>query len=128
MPLYEYKTVPAPKKGEKAKGVRTPEGRIARAMQTVLNTEAQAGWEYVRADLLPMEERAGLTSKALTYHTVFVFRREISPDEVLDGSADFGVVPPLMDEAEPDLSDNDEGDEDAVEDDADTDSPSAPRA
>ena len=77
MPLYEYKTVPASKKGEKAKGVKTPEGRIAQAMETTLNAQAKDGWEYIRADLLPMEERAGLTSRTTNYYTVLVFRREI---------------------------------------------------
>ncbi|GAA3854753.1 DUF4177 domain-containing protein [Celeribacter arenosi] len=77
MPLYEYKTVPASKKGEKAKGVKSPEGRIAQAMETTLNAQAKDGWEYIRADLLPMEERAGLTSRTTNYYTVLVFRREI---------------------------------------------------
>jgi len=76
MPLYEYLTVPAPRKGEKTRGAKTPEARIALAMQSVLNEKGAEGWEYIRADLLPMEERSGLTSKAITYHTVLVFRRE----------------------------------------------------
>jgi hypothetical protein len=76
MPLYEYLTVPAPRKGEKTRGAKTPEARIAMAMQSVLNEKGAEGWEYIRADLLPMEERSGLTSKAITYHTVLVFRRE----------------------------------------------------
>ncbi|MBU0643263.1 MAG: DUF4177 domain-containing protein [Alphaproteobacteria bacterium] len=76
MPLYEYLTVPAPRKGEKTRGAKTPEARIALAMQSVLNDKGAEGWEYIRADLLPMEERSGLTSKAITYHTVLVFRRE----------------------------------------------------
>lgn len=79
MPRFEYLTVPAPRKGEKAKGIKTPEARIALAMQSVLNEKGAEGWDYVRADLIPMEERAGLTSKSVNYHTVLVFRREIDP-------------------------------------------------
>lgn len=77
MPRYEYLTVPAPRKGEKARGAKTPEARIAQAMQSLLNAKGAEGWEYLRADLVPMEERAGLTSKTVNYHTVLVFRREM---------------------------------------------------
>ncbi|AJE47897.1 DUF4177 domain-containing protein [Celeribacter indicus] len=76
MPFYEYLTVPAPRRGEKNKGAKTPEARAAQAMQTVLNEKGAEGWEYVRADLLPTEERAGIASKTVNYHTVLVFRRE----------------------------------------------------
>ncbi|WP_417239451.1 DUF4177 domain-containing protein [Celeribacter halophilus] len=77
MPRYEYLTIPTPRKGEKAKGIKTSEGRIAQAMQSLLNAKGAEGWEYLRADLLPMEERAGITSKTVNYHTVLVFRREM---------------------------------------------------
>ena len=78
MPRYEYLTLPAPRKGEKSKGAKTPEARIAQAMQSLLNEKGREGWEYLRADLVPMEERAGITSKTVNYHTVLVFRRELS--------------------------------------------------
>eukprot|EP00163_Fabomonas_tropica_P031088 TRINITY_DN7274_c0_g1_i1.p1 TRINITY_DN7274_c0_g1~~TRINITY_DN7274_c0_g1_i1.p1 ORF type:complete len:137 (-),score=19.45 TRINITY_DN7274_c0_g1_i1:264-674(-) len=87
MPLYEYLTVPAPRKGEKIRGIKTSEGRIAQAMQSVLNEKGAEGWEYIRADLLPMEERSGLTSKAVTYHTVLVFRRERDANAVTEQAA-----------------------------------------
>ncbi|NIY78345.1 MAG: DUF4177 domain-containing protein [Rhodobacteraceae bacterium] len=77
MPRYEYLTLPAPRKGEKSKGAKTPEARIAQAMQSLLNEKGREGWEYLRADLVPMEERAGITSKTVNYHTVLVFRREL---------------------------------------------------
>ncbi|WP_321364116.1 DUF4177 domain-containing protein [uncultured Celeribacter sp.] len=77
MPRYEYLTLPAPRKGEKSKGAKTPEARIAQAMQRLLNEKGREGWEYLRADLVPMEERAGITSKTVNYHTVLVFRREL---------------------------------------------------
>ncbi|WP_226550030.1 DUF4177 domain-containing protein [Celeribacter naphthalenivorans] len=77
MPRYEYLTLPAPRKGEKSKAARTPEARIAQAMQSLLNEKGREGWEYLRADLVPMEERAGIASKTVNYHTVLVFRREL---------------------------------------------------
>jgi len=33
------------------------------------------GCEYLRADTLPCEERQGLTSKTVKYHSMLVFRR-----------------------------------------------------
>lgn len=78
MPRYEYLTLPAPRKGEKSKAAKTPEARIAQAMQSLLNEKGRDGWEYLRADLVPMEERAGITSKTVNYHTVLVFRRALS--------------------------------------------------
>ncbi|WP_417243128.1 DUF4177 domain-containing protein [Celeribacter sp.] len=78
MAKFEYKSIPAPKKGEKAKGVKGSDGRMAQAMTSVLNDMGALGWEYLRADTLPLEERAGLTSKAVHYYTVLVFRREMA--------------------------------------------------
>ncbi len=77
MPGYEYKVVPAPTKGQKVKGVKTPEGRFAQGLQEVLNVEGGSGWEYLRAELLPSEERSGLTGSTTNWRNVLVFRREI---------------------------------------------------
>lgn len=77
MPRYEYKVVPAPVKGRKAKGVKTPEGRFALSIEDVLNTMGAEGWEYLRAELLPSEERSGLTSTTTNWRNVLVFRRAL---------------------------------------------------
>ncbi|MEM8775439.1 MAG: hypothetical protein AAGF53_10430 [Pseudomonadota bacterium] len=45
-----------------------------------INTLAAEGWEYVRADVLPSEERQGLTSSQVIYRSVLVFRRMTRPD------------------------------------------------
>lgn len=75
MVQYEYKVVPAPTKGLRAKGVKTPEGRFANSVQSVLNTQGADGWEYLRAELLPSDERSGLTSSTTNWRNVLVFRR-----------------------------------------------------
>ena len=75
MQRFEYKVIPAPKKGEKAKGVRSSEDRFAYAMAHVMNDLGRDGWEYLRADTLPCEERVGLTGSKTTYQTLLVFRR-----------------------------------------------------
>ena len=75
MPHYDYKVIPAPAKGEKSKGVRTPEGRFAQAVETMLNRYGESGWEYVRAELLPNQERSGLTGSTTEWRSLLIFRR-----------------------------------------------------
>ena len=80
MTRYEYKVVPAPSRGTKAKGVRSPEGRFAVTVETVLNEMGAQGWEYQRAELLPSEERSGLTGSTTNWRNVLVFRRALSAE------------------------------------------------
>ncbi len=61
MQNYEYKVVPAPNRGKKARGVKTPEARFANGIESVLNDMAAEGWDFQRAEMLPAEERSGLT-------------------------------------------------------------------
>ena len=77
MPRYEYKVIPAPKKGLRAKGVRGTELRFANALQEVMNEYGAQGWEYLRTDTLPCEERHGLTGKTTGFQNMLVFRRVI---------------------------------------------------
>lgn len=72
---YEYKVVPAPMRGLKAKGVKTAEDRFANALETAINALAAEGWDYIRADTLPCEQREGLMSKTTVYQNMLVFRR-----------------------------------------------------
>jgi len=81
MPLFEYKVVPAPRKGLKAKGLKRAEDRFALALSTVMNELGAEGWDYVRADILPAEERSGLASKQTVYHNMLVFRRALPEAE-----------------------------------------------
>jgi len=73
---YEYKVVPAPVRGLKAKGIKTPEDRFANALESAINELAAAGWEYIRADTLPCEQREGIMSKTTVFQNMLVFRRE----------------------------------------------------
>ncbi|CUH66993.1 hypothetical protein TG4357_02768 [Thalassovita gelatinovora] len=75
MTLYDYKVVPAPARGTKARGIKGPDARFANTIETVLNEMAAAGWEFQRAETLPSEERHGLTHTATTFRTLLVFRR-----------------------------------------------------
>lgn len=77
MQRFEYKVVPAPRKGEKAKGLKTTPDRFAHALTVLMNDLGAEGWEYVRADTLPCEERVGLTGTKSTFQNMLVFRRPV---------------------------------------------------
>ncbi len=81
MQRFEYKVIPAPKRGEKARGVRTTEERFALALTHVMNDLGAEGWDYVRADALPCEERVGFTGSKTTFQNVLVFRRVVAGSE-----------------------------------------------
>jgi len=95
MPRFEYKVVPAPNRGLKAKGVKRAEDRFALALSTLMNELGADGWDYVRADILPTEERSGLASKQTVYHNMLIFRRHLPED------AESPPAPVLEDAEEP---------------------------
>ncbi|WP_296640053.1 DUF4177 domain-containing protein [Roseinatronobacter sp.] len=75
MESYEYLVVPAPRKGAKAKGLKSPADRYAHQMTLLLNDLAAEGWEYWRADTLASEERKGLMGTTSVSHELLIFRR-----------------------------------------------------
>ncbi len=77
MQRFEYKVVPAPRRGEKARGVKSAEERFALALSRVMNDLGAEGWDYVRADALPCDERSGLTGTKTTFQNMLVFRRAV---------------------------------------------------
>lgn len=79
MHRYEYKVIPAPGKGLKANGLKSPEARFAYALETAMNELGAEGWTYLRADILPSEERQGLTSSHTVYRPLLVFQRPLDP-------------------------------------------------
>tara|TARA_R110002051_G_scaffold33923_3_gene75507 strand:- start:6156 stop:6524 length:369 start_codon:yes stop_codon:yes gene_type:complete len=99
MSQFEYKVVPAPKKGIKAKGIKTAEDRFAHALETAMNTLGANGWEYQRCDTLPSEERSGLTGRVTTFQNMLVFRREIPQLAETDAVADHiaATIAPVAD-------------------------------
>ena len=86
MTRYQYRILPAPEKGKKAKGVKGAKARFAHAVEELMNEMGADGWEYLRADTLPSEERAGLGSSVTEWRTLLVFRRPR-----LDRAEDFAV-------------------------------------
>lgn len=84
MQSYEYKVVPAPKKGLRGKGVRSSEDKFANALQGLMNELGEQGWEYQRTDTLPLTERKGLSGKNTTYQNMMVFRRTLAAAKTQD--------------------------------------------
>ena len=80
MTRFEYKVVPAPRRGEKLRGVKTTEDRFALALTSLMNRLGAEGWEYVRADALPCDERVGLTGSKTSFQNMLVFRRVLQAD------------------------------------------------
>jgi hypothetical protein len=72
---YEYMVIPAPTRGIKNKDARTAEERFAIAIETKLNKMSNDGWDYMRTDTLPAEQREGLMGKTTVYQNMLVFRR-----------------------------------------------------
>lgn len=94
--MYEYRVIPAPKRGKKARGLRSPEERFAKALEDLMGEMAADGWEYLRSDTLPYEERAGIRGTRSSFHTVLVFQRfddglDLVEEDVHD--ADLAPVP-----------------------------------
>ena len=94
MQLYEFMVVPSPKRGVKSRTARTTEDRFALALTLLMNEFGAEGWDYVRSDALPCEERTGFTGTKTTFQNVLVFRRPI-------GEAQTNTPAPLRLTAEP---------------------------
>lgn len=96
MQRYEYKVMPAPRKAEKVKGAKTTEERFAAGLTAVMNALGAEGWDYLRADTLPCEERTGLTGSKTSFQTLLVFRRPLPEpmDQPLPVPVAMPVPPP----------------------------------
>jgi len=93
--VFEYKVIPAPVRGRKARGARGADERFAVALTQSINAEARDGWEYLRSEMLPSEERSGLTRRTTVYHNLLVFRRQLA--DVAQARPDVAPeLPPLV--------------------------------
>lgn len=92
MQRFEYKVIPAPTKGDKARGVKATPDRFALTLTMLMNELGRDGWDYVRADTLPCEERVGLTGSKTTYQNMLVFRRLITAETVMDPEVSLSIL------------------------------------
>lgn len=74
---YEYRVVPAPRRAQRDAVAKTTEARFAASLSKLMNDMGREGWEYQRADALPVEETVGLTGSKTTYQNMLIFRRVI---------------------------------------------------
>jgi len=95
MQRFEFKVVPAPRRGEKARGIKTTEDRFAYTLTQVLNEMGRDGWDYVRADALPCDERVGLTGSKTSFQNMLVFRRIVESDAALQPTGRLMAVEPV---------------------------------
>jgi|GEM_PF-381041 len=78
MARYEYKVVPAPSKTRRIKGMKTVEDRFAFGMEMLMNDLGAEGWEYLRAETLPCEERSGIRGRTTeSIKHMLIFRRSL---------------------------------------------------
>ncbi|MBA4491413.1 DUF4177 domain-containing protein [Paracoccus sp. S1E-3] len=75
MNSFEYTAIPAPLRSEKSKAAKSPSERYALTLTEEINRMAADGWEYLRAETLPSEERSGLTGRTTLFHNLLIFRR-----------------------------------------------------
>ncbi|WP_397542295.1 DUF4177 domain-containing protein [Roseovarius salis] len=101
MARYEYKVIPAPARGRKAPGIKGAEARFAHGLETAMNELAAQGWEYLRADILPSEERQGLASTQTVYRSVLVFRRGAEAESAAPAAEPPLTAPGASDMADP---------------------------
>ncbi|WP_209425627.1 DUF4177 domain-containing protein [Pararhodobacter sp. SW119] len=93
--MFEYKVIPAPARAEKVRGLKSVTERFAHSLTQAINAEAEDGWEYVRAESLPCEERKGIMGGTRrTTETVLIFRRAIDWTEEEDAESDVEAAQP----------------------------------
>ena len=94
--MYEYKVVPAPLRAAKAKGLKTVAERFAHALAERINAEAAGGWQFVRTETLPCEERKRFGGARTSTQVVMIFARELGQPR-----PDASATPPAGQPAEP---------------------------
>jgi hypothetical protein len=92
MQRFEYKVIPAPTKGEKTRTAKTTADRFGVALTNLMNDLGSEGWDYVRADTLPCEERVGFTGSKSTFQNMLVFRRLLDDEPSLLAEPTFTSV------------------------------------
>ncbi|MBV1863019.1 MAG: DUF4177 domain-containing protein [Rhodobacteraceae bacterium] len=103
MQSFEYKAIAAPTRARKFKGVKGTAAQFAMVLSELMNEMASDGWEYLRSDSLPVDEKAGLLkARVETYHTMLIFRRAKSqPAEMAGLIEDHSAEPEITPKSSP---------------------------
>ena len=99
MPRHEYKVIPAPRRGTKSREAKTTEDRFALTLSNLMNELGRDGWEYVRSETLPTEERAGFMKTRVVEQTMLIFRRTMGAVAVAEPGGLRPVASPVVGEA-----------------------------
>lgn len=75
--MHEYKVVPAPVRAPKVRGLKTTAERFSHALTEAINAEAAGGWQFLRTETLPCEERGTLGRTRTSTQVVMVFGRPL---------------------------------------------------
>ena len=79
---YEYKVINAPRKPGKARGVKGFDDKYAHTLTELMNEMAADGWQYARAESIPVDEKSGMMGKVTEkYLTLLVFQRPTGATE-----------------------------------------------
>jgi hypothetical protein len=68
----EYKSVPAPTRPNKYKGIKDIDERMAMTLDEVLNAEAQKGWSFAGSQILGCDRKRGLLRRTERVETTFL--------------------------------------------------------
>lgn len=79
MTSYEYRVVPAPDRAAKSR--KKGADPFAETLSVALNAESKDGWEFQRAETLPVREKTGLTGTRSAFRTLLIFRRATGIDD-----------------------------------------------
>ena len=93
MQRHEYKVVPAPRRGTKSREAKSHEDRFALTLSNLMNELGREGWEYVRSETLPTEERAGFMKTRVVEQTMLIFRRAMDKPAILAATLSDGPAP-----------------------------------
>ncbi len=96
MTFYDYRVTPAPKKLKRVKGMSSTPELLAALVAEAINAAAREGWEYVRAESLPVAEPGGWFRRGSEgIETVLVFRRprETAGPRLAAARAEVGDAP-----------------------------------
>lgn len=100
MSTFEYKSICAPRKGLKIKGVKGADERYAQTLTDVINDQSANGWEYYRAESLPVDEKSGVMGKTSEkYLSLLIFRREnieTYEEPTFNASVEEDLVDPMV--------------------------------
>ncbi|EKE45486.1 hypothetical protein OCGS_0576 [Oceaniovalibus guishaninsula JLT2003] len=102
MSHYQYRVVPAPRVPARIKGVKRIDQRFARTLADTLNALAPEGWEFHRAETMPVEARRSfLGTRQTRDETMLVFRRWIEDADMVPVPSEPAPAPRAVPE-EPD--------------------------